>query len=61
MVLRRVSLGAKVLGSQHVRRRGFGEDGIYLDAARNRYMGAISLGYVSCLIQSELGVVELSH
>jgi hypothetical protein len=27
-----------------VRRRGFGEDGIYLDAARNRYMGAISLG-----------------
>ncbi|HEV2937265.1 MAG TPA: site-specific integrase, partial [Streptosporangiaceae bacterium] len=28
-----------------VRRRGFGEDGIYLDAARNRYMGAISLGY----------------
>ena len=28
-----------------VRRRGFGEDGIYLDAARNRYMGAISVGY----------------
>jgi hypothetical protein len=28
-----------------VRRRGFGEDGIYLDAARNRDMGAISLGY----------------
>jgi hypothetical protein len=28
-----------------VRRRGFGEDGIYLDAARNRYVGAISLGY----------------
>ena len=28
-----------------VRRRGFGEDGIYLDAARDRYMGAISLGY----------------
>jgi len=28
-----------------VKRRGFGEDGIYLDAARNRYMGAISLGY----------------
>jgi integrase len=28
-----------------VRRRGFGEDGVYLDAARNRYMGAISLGY----------------
>ena len=28
-----------------VRRRGFGEDGIYLDAARNRYMGAVSLGY----------------
>ena len=28
-----------------VRRCRFGEDGIYLDAARNRYMGAISLGY----------------
>ena len=28
-----------------VRRRGYDEDGIYLDAARNRYMGAISLGY----------------
>jgi hypothetical protein len=28
-----------------VRRRGFGDDGIYLDAVRNRYMGAISLGY----------------
>ena len=27
------------------RRRGHGEDGIYLDAARNRYMGAVSLGY----------------
>ena len=39
---RRVSLGAKL--GDDVRRRGFGEDGIYLDAARNRYMGAISLG-----------------
>jgi hypothetical protein len=28
-----------------VRRRGHGEDGIYLDAARNRYMGAVSLGF----------------
>ena len=28
-----------------VQRRGFGEDGIQLDATRNRYMGAISLGY----------------
>jgi hypothetical protein len=28
-----------------VRRRGFGEDGIYLDATRNRYMGAVSIGY----------------
>jgi hypothetical protein len=28
-----------------VRRRGFGEDGIYLDAARNRYMGAVSVGF----------------
>jgi integrase len=28
-----------------VRRRGHGEDGIYFDAARNRYMGAVSVGY----------------
>jgi hypothetical protein len=28
-----------------VRCRGFGEDGIYLDAARNRCIGAASLGY----------------
>jgi hypothetical protein len=28
-----------------VPRRGHGEDGIYLDAARNRYMGAVSLVY----------------
>jgi hypothetical protein len=28
-----------------VRRRGNGEDGIYLDAARRRYTGAISLRY----------------
>jgi integrase len=28
-----------------VRRRGHGEDGIYFDPARNRYMGAVSLGY----------------
>ena len=28
-----------------VRRRGHGEDGIYVDAARNRYMGSVSLGY----------------
>ena len=45
---RKAWLGAKLLGSCHVRdevqRRGFGEDGIYLDAARNRYMGAVSLG-----------------
>jgi integrase len=27
------------------RRRGYGEDGIYLDAAKNRYVGAVSLGY----------------
>ena len=33
------------MSETNVRRRGFGEDGIYLDAARNRYMGAISLGY----------------
>jgi integrase len=28
-----------------VRHRGHGEDGIYLDVARNRYMGAVSLGF----------------
>ena len=33
------------MSETQVRRRGFGEDGIYLDAARNRYMGAVSLGY----------------
>jgi integrase len=33
------------MSETQVRRRGFGEDGIDLDAARNRYMGAISLGY----------------
>jgi integrase len=27
------------------RRRGHGEDGIYLDASKNRYVGAVSLGY----------------
>lgn len=31
--------------TQDARRRGHGEDSIYLDAARNRYVGAISLGY----------------
>ena len=33
------------MSETNVRRRGFGEDGINLDAARNRYMGAVSLGY----------------
>jgi integrase len=33
------------MSETQVRRRGHGEDGIYLDAARNRYMGAVSLGY----------------
>ena len=27
------------------RRRGHGEDSIYLDAARGRYVGAMSLGF----------------
>jgi hypothetical protein len=27
------------------RRRGHGEDSIYLDVARGRYVGAVSLGY----------------
>jgi hypothetical protein len=33
------------MSETNVRRSGFGEDGICLDAARNRYMGAISLGF----------------
>jgi integrase len=33
------------MSERQVRRRGYGEDGIYLDTARNRYMGAVSLGY----------------
>ncbi|HEY6313773.1 MAG TPA: site-specific integrase [Streptosporangiaceae bacterium] len=33
------------MSETQVKRRGFGEDGIYLDAARNRYMGAVSVGY----------------
>ncbi len=28
-----------------LRRRGHGEDGIYFDASKNRYVGAVSLGY----------------
>ncbi len=31
--------------TQIAHRRGHGDDSIYLDAARNRYVGAISLGY----------------
>ena len=27
------------------RRRGHGEDAIYFDAAKNRYVGAVSLGF----------------
>jgi hypothetical protein len=27
------------------RRRGHGEDAIYFDATKNRYVGAVSLGY----------------
>ena len=53
MAPKRVPLGAKLgakvlapaMSETNVRRRGFGEDGIFLDAARNRYVGAISLGY----------------
>jgi len=35
------------MSDTNLRRRGHGEDGIYLDTARNRYMGAVSLGYGS--------------
>ncbi len=27
------------------KRRGHGEDAVYFDAAKNRYIGAVSLGY----------------
>src|SRR5262252_10483040 len=30
-----------------VKRRGHGEDAIYFEAAKNRYVGAVSLGYAS--------------
>jgi integrase len=33
------------MSETEVRRRGHGEDTIYLDAARNRYVGAVSLGH----------------
>lgn len=29
----------------NVKRRGHGEDAIYFEAAKNRYVGAVSLGY----------------
>ena len=69
------------------KRRGHGEDAIYFAAAKNRYVGAVSLGHtpdgkrirrkvygrtkqdvrdklkalLSCPIQSESGVVDLSR
>jgi hypothetical protein len=33
------------MATSNARRRGHGEDAIYFDAAKNRYIGAISLGY----------------
>lgn len=33
------------MASDNARRRGHGEDAIYFDAAKNRYIGAVSLGY----------------
>jgi hypothetical protein len=32
---------------QDTRRRGHGEDAVYFDAAKNRYVGAVSLGYAA--------------
>lgn len=38
------------------RRRGFGEDSIYFVASRNRYVGAVSIGYTAdgkrCAVRS---------
>lgn len=36
---------ADVLAKAPGKRRGHGEDGIYFDASRNRYVGAVSVGY----------------
>jgi hypothetical protein len=33
------------MAEANVKRRGHGEDAIYFEAAKNRYMGAISLGF----------------
>src|SRR5215472_8748901 len=33
------------MATANARRRGHGEDAIYFDAAKNRYIGAVSLGY----------------
>ena len=34
-----------IMATANARRRGHGEDAIYFDAAKNRYIGAVSLGY----------------
>ena len=33
------------MATVQARRRGHGEDAIYFDVAKNRYIGAVSLGY----------------
>ena len=33
------------MATANARRRGHGEDAIYFDAAKNRYIGAVSVGY----------------
>ena len=33
------------MATANARRRGHGEDAIYFDPAKNRYIGAVSLGY----------------
>jgi hypothetical protein len=33
------------MATANARRRGHGEDAIYFDATKNRYIGAVSLGY----------------
>jgi len=37
--------GLSIMATANPRRRGHGEDAIYFDAAKNRYIGAVSLGY----------------
>jgi hypothetical protein len=38
---------AEGMAEASVKRRGHGEDAIYFEAAKNRYVGAVSVGYAA--------------